>query len=92
MVGIGTVQIKAHDDIVRTLINVHHISNLKCNLISLGTLELNGFMYSTEGEVLKVSKDALVFMKGVRYGHLYILQGLTVIGFATVTTSSSNVV
>ena len=90
MVGIGTVQIKTHYDIVRTLTDVHHILDLKHNLISIGTLEPNGCKYSAEGGVLKVSKGALVLMKGVRHDSLYILQGSTVASSAAVTSSSSN--
>ena len=65
VVGISTVQIKSHDGIVRTLTNVHHIPDLKCDLISLGTLKSNGCRYWAKVGVLKVSKGALVLMKGV---------------------------
>jgi len=53
--GIGTVQIKTHDGVVRTLSNVRHIPDMTRNLISLGTLETNGYRYSTENCVLKVN-------------------------------------
>ena len=49
-----------------TLFNVHHIPDMKCNLISLGTLESNKCKYSVEGGVLKASKGALGIMKGDR--------------------------
>ena len=91
MVGIGTVQIKTCYGIMRTLISVRHIPNLKRKLILLGTLESNGCKYLAEGGVLKVSKGALVLMKGVRRGSLYVLQGSTVTGTAAITTSLSNV-
>ena len=39
VIGIGTVRIKMHDGVVRTLIEVWHILDLKKNLISLGTLD-----------------------------------------------------
>ncbi|KAL5571573.1 hypothetical protein UlMin_021170 [Ulmus minor] len=39
VVEIGTVNIKMHDGIIRTLDNVQHIPELKKNLISLGTLD-----------------------------------------------------
>jgi len=71
--GIGTVQIKSHDGVLRTLSNIRHIPDLKRNLISLSTRESNGGKYSAEGGVLKISKGALVLMKGVRRGSLYIL-------------------
>jgi len=73
---------------VRTLTNVYRIPYLKHNLISLGPLESNGCRYSAEGGVLTTSKGALVLIKGVRCGSLYILQGSTAVGSAAVTTSS----
>ena len=73
VIGNGTVRIKTHDSVVRTLSKVHHIPDLKCILISLGTLESNGCKYSIEGGVLKISTGALVLMKGERQGSLYIL-------------------
>lgn len=39
IVGIGTIRIRMHDGIVRTLTNVRHMPDLKKKLISLGTLE-----------------------------------------------------
>jgi len=42
-------------------------------LISLDTLESNGCKYSVEGKVLKISKGALVIIKGERRSSLYIL-------------------
>jgi len=44
--GIGTVHIKTHDGVVRTLSKVRHIPDMTRNLISLGTLEANGYRYS----------------------------------------------
>ena len=64
--GIGTVQIKTHDGVVRTLSKVRHIPDMTRNLISLGTLEANGCRYSVENGVLKVTKGAMVLMKGLR--------------------------
>ena len=58
--GIGTIQIKTHNGVVKTLTKVRYIPNLKRNLISLGTLESLGCKYSFEGGVQKVSKGALV--------------------------------
>jgi len=77
---IGTVQIKTHDGIVRTLSKVRHTPNMTRCLISLGTLETNGCRIIMENSVLKVTKGAMVAMKGLRQGSLYILQGTTVTG------------
>ncbi|KAL6493219.1 hypothetical protein OROGR_032978 [Orobanche gracilis] len=85
--GIGTIQIKTHDDIVRTFSNVRYVPDLKRNLISLGTLESLGCRYSAKGGVLKVSKGALVLLKANRVGSLYVLQGSVVTGSAAVSSS-----
>jgi len=52
--GVGTVQIKTHDSIVRTLSKVNHIPDITHNLISLGTLEANVCRYSAGNGVLIV--------------------------------------
>jgi len=75
--GIGTVTIKTHDGIVKTLSNVRHVPDLKHNLISLDTLESKGCKYSDEGGVLKVSKGSRILLKGLRRGSLYVLQAST---------------
>ena len=62
--GIGTVHIKMFDRVVLTLGDVKHVPDLKTNLISLITLDTKGYKYTSEGEVLKISKGALVVMKG----------------------------
>ncbi|KAH0672789.1 hypothetical protein KY290_025021 [Solanum tuberosum] len=90
VIEIGTIQIRTHDGVIRTLTNVHHILDLKRNFISLVTLESLGCKYSAEGGVLKVSKGVLVLMKGIRRGTLYYLQGSIVIGCVAVSTSLSD--
>ena len=54
--GIGTVQVKTHDGIVRTLSKVHHIPDMTRCLIPLGTLETNGYRIVMDNGVLKVKK------------------------------------
>ena len=87
IVGIGTIRIRMHDGIVRTLTNLRHILDLKKNLISLGTLDSLGYKYSGKGGVIWVSKGSLVIMKGNKVDGLYFLQGSTVIGSAVVSSS-----
>jgi len=70
VISIGTIKIRMHDGIVRTLNNVRHMPDLKKNLISLGTLDFNGYKFSAEGGVLRVSKDFLVVMKGKKVNTL----------------------
>ena len=88
--GVGTIKIKTHNGVIRSLSNVRHVPNLKCNLISLSTLESKGCKYSTEGGVLKVSKGSRTVLKGLRYGSLYILQGSTMTGSHIIPTSIPN--
>jgi len=64
IVGIGSVQITMHDGILRSLINMRHISEMSKNLISLSTLDSKGYKYSGGDRVLKVSKGSLIMMKG----------------------------
>jgi len=54
VIEIGTVQIKTYDSVVRILSKVRHISDMTRNLVSLGTLEANGYRYLAENGVLKV--------------------------------------
>ena len=61
--------------------------NLKKNLISLGTLDSNGYKFSAEGGVLRVSKGSLIVMNGKKVNTLYILQGSTVTGDVVVSIS-----
>ncbi|KAL5757095.1 hypothetical protein ACOSQ2_021841 [Xanthoceras sorbifolium] len=86
--GVGTVRIKMHDGVVRTLTDVRHIPDLKRNLISLSTLDSNGYKFTGGDGVLKVAKGSLIVMKAEKIGKLYILKGSTVTGAAAVSTSS----
>ncbi|XXG70306.1 hypothetical protein AAC387_Pa06g3094 [Persea americana] len=90
VVGIGVIKIKMHDGIVRTLSDVRHIPELKKNLISLGTLDSNGCTYKAGGGVMRISKGALVVMKGLKQNGLYFLQGSTITGAAAVSSSDSD--
>ena len=60
IVVIGSIKIKMHDGVVKTLTEVRHVRNLKKNLISLSTLDAKGYQYSSEDGVLKVSKGTLL--------------------------------
>ena len=78
--GVGTMRIKMHDGIERLLQQVKYITSLKRNLISLGTLDMNGYSYKASGGVMTVVNGSLVIMKGKIDNGLYVLQGSTVIG------------
>jgi len=50
--GIGMVKVKMYDGINCTFSNMRHVPSLKKNLISLGTLDANGYTYSPSGDKL----------------------------------------
>ncbi|CAL9000146.1 unnamed protein product [Prunus brigantina] len=68
--GIGSVMIKHHDGVIRELHGVRYVPNLKKNLISLGTLELQGCKFYFENNILKVARRAIVMTKAPRRGLL----------------------
>ena len=92
IVGIGSIQIKISDGVIRTLTNVRHIPTMTRNLISLSTLDLKGYKYSTGGGVMNVSISSLVVLKGdLKSANLYFLRGTTIVGNgATISKSLSD--
>ena len=77
--GIWTIHIRMFDGVVCTLSDVRHVPDLKRNLISLSILDPKAYKYTSEGGVLKISKGALVVMKGhQKTAMLYVIQGSTV--------------
>ncbi|KAF3612386.1 hypothetical protein FXO38_36869 [Capsicum annuum] len=87
--SIGTIRIKMFDGVVRTLGDVQYVPDLKRNLLSLSTLDSNGYRNTGEDGVLKVTKGALFVMKGqIKSVNLYVLQGSTIIGDAAISTST----
>ena len=87
--GIRTVHIRMFDGVVGALGDVRHVPGLKRNLISSSTLDAKGYKYTGEGGVLKISKGALVVMKGhQKTAMLYVLQGATVTGDVVVASRS----
>ncbi|KAG8480291.1 hypothetical protein CXB51_024793 [Gossypium anomalum] len=80
VIGIGTVKIKMHDGMIKTLSDVRYVPDLRKNLISLSILDLKGCKINIESSGIKVSRGALVLLKGKRISSLYILEGSTVTG------------
>ena len=64
LAGIRIVHIKMFDGVVCTIGDIRHVPDLKRNLISLNTLDAKGYNYTSKGGVLKISKGALIVMKG----------------------------
>ena len=54
--GIGSINIRMFDGVVRKLQGVRYVPKLKKNLISLGTLDAEGCSYTGQGGALKVSR------------------------------------
>ena len=52
--GIGSIRLKLHNGSIRVLTDVRYVSDLKKNLLSLGTLDSKGFRISIQDGVLKV--------------------------------------
>jgi hypothetical protein len=64
-----------------TLTDVRHIPGMARNLISLSTLDVDGYKHSGSRGVLKVSKGSLVHMIGdMNSAKLYVLRGSTLSG------------
>ena len=83
IVGIGSVQIRMHDDMIHTLTDVRHIPGMARNLISLSTLDVKWYKHSGSGGVLKVTKGSLIHMIGdMNSAKLYVLRGSTITGIA----------
>jgi hypothetical protein len=89
IVNIGTIRIRMHDGIVRTLKNVRHIPDLKKNLIFLGILDSLGYKYPDEGRVIRVSKGSLVMMQCNKVDGLYFLQSSTVTSSVDVSSDTT---
>ena len=84
--GSGSVQIRMYDGLVRTL-NAWYVPELRKNLISVGTLDKNGYTFSGSGGVLRVLKGALVVMKGKLQHGIYTLMGSLVLRIAAISSS-----
>ena len=53
-VSIGSAEIKMHDGVVRILTEVHHVLELKKNLVFVGAMDLEGFSCCVEGGVMQI--------------------------------------
>jgi len=78
MEGIGTVQIKMFDGMIRELKKMRYVSQLKRNLILVGALKTLGLEVSIKDGVLKITKGSMVVLKGVRQNNVYYLKDSTV--------------
>ena len=88
MEGVGTIQRKMFDGMVRELKEVRYVPQLKRNLISVGALEALGLVVSIKEGVLKMTKGSMVVLKAIRRKNLYYLNGSIVIGQVAASTNS----
>jgi hypothetical protein len=88
-IGIESIKIKMFDGIVRTLMDVSHVPQLKKNLISLGVLDSGGYKITGQDGTLKVCKGTLVVMKATKLGNLYKLEGSTQVNEATMVSKEA---
>ncbi|GJU38495.1 retrovirus-related pol polyprotein from transposon TNT 1-94 [Tanacetum coccineum] len=76
IIGIGSIMVKMHNGIVRTIRDVRHVEGLKKNLLSLGQLDDLGCKVEIQNKIMKVIKGALVLMRGEKVAaNLYQLKG-----------------
>ena len=69
---------------------MRYVSQLKRNLISVGVLKILGLEVSIRDSVLKMTKDSIVVLKGVRQNNLYYLKGSTITRQVTTSTDSDD--
>lgn len=88
-IGIETVRIWMHNEVMRTLTDIWHVSKLKKDLISLRTLDDIGCKYIAKGGLLKISRGAITVMKGKKVNSLYHLPGETMTGIVVISSGES---
>src|SRR3954469_20513848 len=87
--GSGRVKLRMFDGVIRS-IECCHVPGMKRNLISLSTLDSQGYKYHAEGGVLKVCKGSMVLIKGSLVSGLYVLQGSVITGEAATASGSGD--
>uniref|UniRef100_A0ACD5ZUM4 Uncharacterized protein n=1 Tax=Avena sativa TaxID=4498 RepID=A0ACD5ZUM4_AVESA len=91
IVGVGSVKIRTHDGVTRTLSEVKHIPSMARNLISLSTMDVDGYKYAGGHRVLKVSKGSLIHVIGdMNSAKLYVLRGSTLPDIDAAVTSNDS--
>jgi hypothetical protein len=77
-IGRGKVKLRLIDGKIRTLHGVLHILVLAINFIFVSKMDDAGVKTIFEKETCRMVRGAMVFLKGVRFGTLYKLQGSTI--------------
>ena len=69
-----TIHFRSHDGCITTLQGVRHVHELRYNLISLGALQGEGFSFSSEGDLMKVSRESHMKFQAERVHDVYMLR------------------
>ena len=86
--SVGSIRLRNHDGLSRTLTDVRDVPDLKKNLIYVGALESKGFKVIADNGVMRICSGALVVLKAIsRNNNMYHYQGSTFIGTATITSN-----
>ena len=73
VIGEGTIQFHSHDGCITTLQSIRHVAESRYNL-SLGPLHEKRFNFSSEGDLMKVFKDAHVKFQAERVSNVNTLR------------------
>jgi hypothetical protein len=90
VVGIGSIRIKMFDGIVKILIDVRHVHELRKNLISWRVLDTGGYKSIVQGGVMKVYKEILLVVKEKNVGNMFMLEGRTESDHATTVSENDS--
>lgn len=91
--GIGDVNIKRFDGIVKILHDARYIPRLTKNLTSLDSLHANGFIHKSKSdrETIKINNSAITMIKGKKTMNIYRLLDSTIVGGAHSVESSDDI-
>jgi len=74
VIGKGIIQFRSHDGCITTLQCIRHILDSRYKLLSLGSLQGEGFSFTSEGDFMKVFKEAHVKFQAEHVGNVYKLR------------------
>jgi len=74
VIGKGTIQFWSRNGCITTLQCVRHVPDSRYNFISLGALQGEGFSFSSERDLMEVSKEAHVKFQSERVSNVYMLR------------------
>lgn len=75
VVGMVTMTLTMKDETKRTLGNVKHVQALKINLISLGEMVRDGYIFKGHGMELMMGRGSMVCFRGELKNGIYVLKG-----------------